>query len=182
MPTPEEDRRRYYRIADQIALEILPFGGQPEESAPLFSLLVELHQLELESQPLLRQISDSNRPLASYLTLQSRRLELLGQMLAMALLQNPGQPRPVTLSEGGISFSNPEPLPEQGLFNLKILLFPETLALLLPARVIYCGPDGQGQYAVGMEFETPTDTQRQLLARHVLKCQARQLRQTPGEH
>ncbi len=90
MPTEDiEDRREYYRIEDVIALEILP----PDETTPnapaskdgsekLFDLLAELNQMEFEAQHLLRQIGERNRTLASYLKVQNKRIDLLGQALA----------------------------------------------------------------------------------------------------
>ncbi len=43
-----EDRREYYRIDDQIALQIRLPGSQNEEDSLLFNLLGDLHLLEYE--------------------------------------------------------------------------------------------------------------------------------------
>ncbi|MBB3104592.1 PilZ domain-containing protein [Azomonas macrocytogenes] len=173
-----QERREYYRIEDRIALEILPVEAMQAELPPLFTLLSELYRLELESQPLLRQIGNDNRTLASYLTIQNKRFELLGRALAQELIKEISQPRDAVLSEGGISFSNSRPLPENQPVALKLLLLPDALALLLHAQVAYCRPRADGQYDIGAEFDLLTDAQRQLLARHIVKRQALERRLT----
>jgi len=127
MPTEDtEDRREYYRIEDVIALEILPL--EHLETVPdgganqLFSLLGELHQLDFESQHLLRQIAERNRTLASYLKVQNKRIDLIAQVLARDLLKDIGPVREVVLSEGGISFVNDAPLEEGSTWTLKLAL------------------------------------------------------------
>ncbi|MBE7374842.1 PilZ domain-containing protein [Pseudomonas lopnurensis] len=177
MPTQDtEERREYYRIEDHVALEIMPAGqlGTAEQGslAPLFGLLGELHQLDFEAQHLLRQIAENNRTLANYLKVQNKRIELLGQALAQDLLKDFDPPRPVVLSEGGISFAHDQALAEDSVLSLKLVLLPQGLGLLLDARVTRCEPLENGRYEIGTEFEALTDAQRQLLARHILQKQA----------
>ena len=181
MPTEDtEDRREYYRIEDVIALEILPL--EHLETVPdgganqLFSLLGELHQLEFESQHLLRQIAERNRTLASYLKVQNKRIDLIAQVLARDLLKDIGPVREVVLSEGGISFVNDAPLEEGSTWTLKLALMPQCLGLLLAARVASCQALDDGRFAIGTSFEALTDAQRQLLARHILQKQATERR------
>lgn len=180
MPTEDtEDRREYYRIEDMIALEILPL--EHSETVPdggaqqLFGLLGELHQLDFEAQHLLRQIAERNRTLASYLKVQNKRIDLIGQVLARDLLKDLGPLREVVLSEGGISFTNDRPLDEGSIWTLKIALMPQCLGLLLKARISSCQED-DGRFAIGTSFEALTDAQRQLLARHILQKQATERR------
>jgi hypothetical protein len=181
MPTEDtEDRREYYRIEDMIALEILP----PEHaetvsgsgSVRLFDLLGELHQLDFEAQYLLRQIAEGNRTLANYLKVQNKRIDLLGQALAQDLIKDLGAAREVVLSEGGISFVNDQPLGEDTLWTLKLVLMPQCLGMLLRARVASCQALDDGRFAIGTSFEAFTDAQRQLLARHILQKQATERR------
>lgn len=181
MPTEDtEDRREYYRIEDMIALEILP----PEHaetvsgsgSTQLFDLLGELHQLDFEAQHLLRQIAEGNRTLANYLKVQNKRIELIGQVLAKDLLKHLGPAREVILSEGGISFVNEQPLDEGSAWTLKLALKPQGLGMLLTARIATCQALDDGRFAIGTSFESLTDAQRQLLARHILQKQATERR------
>ena len=178
----EEDRREYYRIEDTIALEIRPLSapealGQEvlQDASPLFNLLSELHLSEYESQHLLRQISERDRPLAAFLKSQNKRIDLLSQVIAITVLGQIGEPQPVTISEGGIDFQHPTPLAAGARLSVKLVLMPQALGLLLRARVIHCDRQGDG-YVIGTAFEHATDAQRQLLARYILHKQAQERR------
>lgn len=103
----EEDRREYYRIEDAIALEISPLSAHDaaskevlQDESALFNLLSELHLSEFESQHLLRQVSERDRTLASYLKVMNKRIDLLGQVVAQTVLGKFGEPQRVILSEG----------------------------------------------------------------------------------
>ncbi|MDM8347838.1 PilZ domain-containing protein [Pseudomonas sp. sp1636] len=180
----EDDRREYYRIDDTIALEFTPLSGaealasdELHDSSPLFNLLSELHLLDFESQHLLRHISERDRPLANYLKVINKRIDLLGQAVAQSLLRDIGTPRRVCLSEGGVSFNSAQNLAIGSHLAIKIVLMPQALGLLLRAKVIHCQALAEQQFEIGTAFEALTDAQRQLLARHILQRQARERRQ-----
>lgn len=179
----EEDRREYYRIEDMIALEISPLSAHDaaskevlQDASPLFNLLSELHLSEFESQHLLRQVSERDRTLASYLKVMNKRIDLLGQVVAQTVLGKFGEPQRVKLSEGGIEFEHHLAYPAGSHLALKLLLMPQALGLLLRAKVTHCEPRSFGNFEIGTEFESLTDAQRQLLARYILQKQAQERR------
>lgn len=185
----ENDRREYYRIEDTIALEFTPLhgaqataGDELHDSSPLFSLLSDLHLLEYESQHLLRHIAEKDRSLANYLKVINKRVDLLGQAVAQSLLRDIGAPRQVTLSEGGISFINHQGLAQGEHLALKLVLMPQALGLLLRGLVVHSQPLAEQQFEIGVEFEALTETQRQLLARHILQRQALERRQARDQY
>ncbi|MEX6503201.1 PilZ domain-containing protein [Pseudomonas zhanjiangensis] len=180
----EEDRREYYRIVDTIALDFTPLAGaeaqasdQLHDSSPLFNLLSDLHLMDFESQHLLRHISERDRTLANYLKVMNKRIDLLGQAVAQSLLRDIGTPRKVSLSEGGVSFSNAQEIPLGTHLAIKMVLMPQALGLLLRAKVVHCQAQAGPCFEIGTEFEALTDAQRQLLARHILQRQALERRQ-----
>lgn len=191
MSSPDaDDRREYYRIEDALALEFRPLreeeilsGEVLQDDSALFNLLSDLHLTDFESQHLLRQINERDRPLASYLKVINKRIDLIAQALTQSLLKEIGPARQVTLSEGGINFQDPRPLPVGQGLALKIVLLPQGLGLLLRAKVTHCRQLSGGDYEIGTEFDTLTDAQRQLLARHILQRQAleRRLAKARGE-
>lgn len=177
------DRREYYRIKDTIALEFKLLAGHEaldhselHDASPLFNLLSELHLSDFESQHLLRHISDRDRTLANYLKVVNKRIDLLGQAVAQNLLREIGTPRRVTLSEGGVGFAHSHALAIGSHLALKLVLMPQALGLLLRAEVTHCKPLQDGQFEIGTEFEALTESQRQLLARHILQKQAQERR------
>ncbi|WP_043310056.1 PilZ domain-containing protein [Pseudomonas sp. ML96] len=174
-----DDRREYYRIEDTIALDFSLLSGAEahasdplHDNSPLFNLLSDLHLMDFESQHLLRHISERDRTLANYLKVMNKRIDLLGQAVAQSLLRDIGAPRRVSISEGGISFSNAKPVPVGSHLAIKMVLMPQALGLLLRAQVVHCQPRDNEQFEIGTEFEALTDAQRQLVARHILQKQA----------
>lgn len=175
------ERRAYYRIQDRIALQISPAGAAPQDST-LFNLLNELYLLELESQPLLRSISEQHRTLVNYLKITNKRIDLLANALAHELLKDFGEPRDVTLSEDGISFtSQTSCLPGQQL-ALELILLPQAFALQLQARVLRCQQQAAGDYHLVLQFNELSDAQRQVLARHIMQKQAQERREALADH
>ena len=146
-----DDRREYYRIEDTIALDFSLLSGSDahasdplHDNSPLFNLLSDLHLMDFESQHLLRHISERDRTLASYLKVINKRIDLLGQALTQNLLQDIGQPRQVTLSEGGAGFMCNQALAEGSHLALKMVLMPQALGLLLRAQVMCTGASKPG--------------------------------------
>ncbi|MCY1438033.1 PilZ domain protein [compost metagenome] len=133
--------------------------------------------MDFESQHLLRHIHERDRTLASYLKVINKRIDLLGQALAQSLLRDIGPAQQVTLSEGGIGFTSPQPIEPGTQLALKMVLMPQALGLLMQAVVIHSQARADGQFDIGTEFEAETDAQRQLLARHILHKQAQQRRE-----
>lgn len=185
MSLDEEERREYYRIDDRIALEIHVLTdseasetGMLQDASPLFNLLSELHLSEFESQHLLRQVSEADRTLANFLKAQNKRIDLLSQVVAQTLLTRIGEPQPVTLSEGGITFAQAEALQPATPLSIKMALMPQALGLLLRAQVVHCSdqPNADGLFEIGTEFVALADAQRQLLARYILQRQQQERR------
>ncbi len=182
-----DDKRDFFRIRDRIALQVKPVDGPDldkelqDEESPLFSLLSDLHMLDYESQHLLRQIAERDRALAHYLKIINKRVDLVGKALAMQLTGDLSEPQAVTLSEGGMAFSSPQPYPIDSWLMLRMVLMPSPLGLVLPARVIRCEAEQEGDeqasnWQVGVTFDSLSDAQRQLLARHILQKQAQEIR------
>lgn len=131
--------------------------------------------MDYESQHLLRHISERDRTLANYLKVMNKRIDLLGQVMVQSLLKEIGEPRKVSLSEGGVSFHHDRALPVGQLLVLRMVLLPQGFGLELRARVIHAQPHDD-EFEIGTEFEALSDAQRQLLARHILQKQAQQRR------
>ena len=184
----QSERRKYYRIEDRIALDFTPIND-PSESGEvqsndslLFNLLADLHHAEYEAQHLLRQITERDRALASYLKVMNKRIDLLGNALAAKQLKHLGEPQRVSISEGGMNFSHTSALAHGQYLAIKMVLLPQALGLELCAKVVHCQALSAEQFDIGVEFEGLSESKRQLLARHILQKQAleRRLAKDPG--
>jgi hypothetical protein len=190
----EENRRSYFRIDDQLQLSFEPITpgelGARElavmQGSVGFMVTSELHALRQESAPLLRQIGGHSPDIASYLEAMERRIELLARFLAVQTSDLIRQPvRDVSLSAGGISFYDAQPLAPTSHVELRLLLGSSHLCLTAIAEVMSCdgpAPDTgpEGQYLLRMEFRRIREQDRNLITRHILGRQGEQLRQRRG--
>lgn len=172
----------YFQIQDRLALDYRLIDAQPvdqppqPEPSPLFGLLGELHLLDHESQHLLRQIGEHDRGLAAYLKILNKRVDLIGRALSLQLVEDMGTPQQVTLSEAGLTFSAPQPLPVGQWIALRLLL-PDPIGLAANAQIADCvRDDASGRYLIQVSFAECNDAQRQLLARHIVQKQAQEIR------
>lgn len=170
-----QERCEYYRIQDRIALQISN-EPDPAQSSLLFTLLNELYLLDLEAQPLLRSISEQQRTLVNYLKITNKRIDLLANALAQELIKEFGEPQEVTISEQSIDFIIPDRCPADNILTLRLILLPQAFGLQLQARVLDCQPVSTG-FRVAAVFHEITDTQRQVLARHIMHKQAQERRE-----
>lgn len=179
---PADVHAGYFQLQARLALDyqlIEPPNAEqltPDDASPLFGLLGELQLMEHESQHLLRQIGERDRILAACLKTFSKRIDLLGQAVTLQLATDLGNPVPVTLSEAGLSFISPAPLPPGQWLSLRLLLSP-TSGVATTAQIAHCAADTtSGQYAIQVSFHHSTDAQRQLLARYIVHKQAQDIR------
>lgn len=170
-----EDHREYYRIDDQIALQIRLADATNEEDSLLFNLLGDLHLLEYDAQPLLRSVGEADRSVAGYLKIINKRIDLIAQVLARDLLKDIGPARAVSISEASVAFVDPQFYPIGTQLSLRIVLLPQGFGLRVDARVIEHRDTAAGVQTVTI-FENLPDATRQILARHILHKQAQQRR------
>lgn len=179
---PPDVHAGYFQLPDQLALDyqlIEPPGDDQlnnDETSPLFSLLGELQLLDHESQHLLRQIGERDRVLAACLKSFSKRIDLLGQAIALQLTTDMGKPVPIILSEAGLTFTTTDALAVGQWLSLRLLLS-ESTGLATIAQIADCVRDSAtGHYAVQVSFHHGNDAQRQLLARYIVQKQAQDIR------
>lgn len=176
------DRRDFFRISDHIGLEIrkLDPGGANRENPfngnHLESLRSEFRRLDQDVRAHLANLAERDRLLTSLIKSLNGKLDTLARI--MAFEQNPLQPedwQDVTLSEGGLSFhSVTNRFATDELLALRMTLPPELFQPVAIARVIDVAPDESGSGTVHTEFTDIHDSDRQQIARHVMRWQIRQ--------
>ena len=176
------ERRDFFRIEDRIGLEIrkLAPGTAMEEDAfdgdHLESLTAEFRRLDQDVKSQLASLADKDRLLTGLIKSLNGKLDTLARI--MAFEQNPLQPedwQEVTLSEGGLSFSSSTPAWQPGdRLAVRMTLPPELFQPRAVARVIEVHPDSSGGARVHTEFARIEDSDRQQIARHVMRWQIRQ--------
>lgn len=179
---PADVHAGFYQLSDRLALDYQLIDAPTAEQAaaqrttPLFRLLGELQLLDHESQHLLRQIGERDRVLAACLRTFGKRLDLLGEAVALQLTENMGEPVPVTLSEAGLTFPAARPLMPGQWLCLKLLLSASS-GIATVAQIVDCVRDStSGDYLIQVSFLHDSDAQRQLLARYIVQKQAQDIR------
>ena len=176
------ERRDFFRIEDRIGLEIrkLAPGTAMEEDAfdgdHLESLKAEFRRLDQDVKSQLASLAEKDRLLTGLIKSLNGKLDTLARI--MAFEQNPLQPedwQDVTLSEGGLSFhSSTNRFSAGDQLALRMTLPPELFQPVATARVIDVVPDKSGGGRVHTEFTDIQDSDRQQVARHVMRWQIRQ--------
>ncbi|WP_253041932.1 PilZ domain-containing protein [Pleionea sp. CnH1-48] len=179
----EQERRDFYRIDDEISLQIFPVdaaAGQPKRQSfddqmpPEFQMLRELRQLDSENAQTLSSIFEKNRSVGHYLKMQNEKIELI----ARYIVKHHGQSLKTTkvnISGGGIRFRHPEALAEKSHLGLKIVLFPECFSFSSLAEVVSCQSDN-GSFLIATEFRDIDHHDQDELIKHITRLQSRQLR------
>ena len=176
------DRRDFFRIEDRIGLEIrrLSPTASLEENAfdgdHLESLKAEFRRLDQDVRSQLASLAERDRLLTGVIKSLNGKLDTLARI--MAFEQNPLQPEDwqnVTLSEGGLAFYARESGWATGdRLAIRMTLPPELFQPQAVARVIDVQPNSPDGARVHTEFERIQDSDRQQIARHVMRWQIRQ--------
>ena len=191
MNDPSGDRRQFYRIEDRIGLEIRPLNDTSEtldtvfDDAYLGPLYQELRRLDQDIRLQMGLLAERDRQVYGLFKSLNLKLDTLARI--MAFQQNPLQPShwcDVTISEGGMAF--PGSLVETELqpgdwLALRLTLFPDLARPRAKARVLDIARPAGEPARVHVEFAEMDDADRQSVARHVIRWQARQRQlQQPG--
>ena len=185
---PELDRREYFRVADQIILRycsVAPevVGNTAAErhfdNSGVFELLRELRHIDQEHNNVLRGLAEQNRELGLYLKSLNRKIELIANTLAtLDESQQQRTPQQVSISEGGLAFQATTDLAQGSYVALEMILLPNHTGLALYAEVIETR-DADGLTVVS--FVRVRESDRQILARHILQVQIAAKKQSQAE-
>lgn len=181
----EQDRREYFRVEDRVILRCKPvpadaIGFTPAErhfdNSEIFGLLRDLRHIDHEHNNVLRGLAEQNRELGVYLKSINRKIDLIANALAVVdQAQQKQMPQQVSISEIGIAFKPPLDLKEGTFVALELILLPHHTGLALYGEVLANREDSPG-YTV-ISFIRLRDSDRQILARHVLQVQIAAKRQ-----
>jgi hypothetical protein len=183
----QRERRDYFRINDRIGLEMhkLPTGAQDDfsafENTPLTRLQAEFKRLDQDIKTQLGGLSERDRALQSLLNVFNSKLDILARI--MAFEQNPLQPEhwhQATLSEGGVAFINNDDRLQIGdHIAIRLTLPPELFQPRAVGEVVGVNTEDRGGTRIHTRFVRLENSDRQQLARHIMRWQVRQ-RQQPN--
>lgn len=182
--TPTLDRREYFRVEDQLILRYCSVSPEAVANMPaerhfdnsdMFALLRELRQIDQEHNNVLRGITEQNRELGAYFKSVNRKIDLVANALATLSQDHQQQiAQRVSISEGGIAFSSDPKLAPGQFIALELVLLPSHTGLALYGEILETRNES-GLTVVS--FLRLRETDRQILARHILQVQIAAKRQ-----
>jgi hypothetical protein len=185
-----EERRRYFRIEDEIILfyrkvspEQVARQSDATELAPdCFSLSAELDFLTQESRLLLRRIERTLPEVADFLKTLDKKVNLIAQKILLDESHATRQTtRAVDISGSGLAFDSEKPLETDVLLELKMILPPEFVGVVVHGKIVYCKENAPGDdrlpYRLGVDFLSIREQDREMLIRHIFKREMRHLRE-----
>jgi hypothetical protein len=191
LPSSFLERRRYYRIDDNVILNyrVIPPDQVEQTLAHFQEGIPERFDLtsayatnDAAMAEALSRIRAEQPMVAFYLEALDRKLNLLARLAVSGGDDLSAQPtRRVNLSGGGITFGAEQEIPCGTILEMKLVIFPTYTGILAYGPVVHChketDTDARFPWQVAASFSHIRDADRDLLVRHTLHCQAAWLRQ-----
>jgi preprotein translocase subunit SecY len=185
-----QDRRRYFRIDDEVNLFYKKVEEQHEIGSSYFStnvlgacsLTAAMEMFSQESQLIINRLERNEPDIAEYLQVMENKIDLIAQAVVMQGTDFAEQGvRNINLSAAGLAFDCEEKLEEGQYLEIKMLLTSCMAVIATIAKVVNCKENAQenSQYPfyVGVDYIRMKDQDRELLIKHVVKKQMQQIRE-----
>lgn len=192
--TGEEERRRFFRIEDDICLDISIVSEQAYSEAPyelskvqksafaLSATFATLNQIHL---PMMNSIRTSYPEIAQYLDLMNKKLDSLSQqILDEELPCSDNNKQKVNISASGIAFQSKQNYSLNQPLMLRLVLLPEKIGIEVFGRVINTQtcPDASDEPLISVDFEHIREEDQEILIKHNLNKQMQELREKSGNN
>lgn len=182
--TADHERRRYFRIDDEVALTLKPVPTEEEaraverfqDASQHFGLLNDLRAVRTEHLPLRRQLQRRHGAMMSYIGVLERQLELLAMALD-AHWNGPQLPNAqVNLSAQGLRCDSDLVLLPGSLVEIWLMLFPEHSRIYALGRVVEMTEADACVHSIAIDFSHLREADQEAIAQHVHNLQIRRLR------
>jgi len=187
--TSTEERRRFFRIDDEVNLfyqkvdekMVVEPSHLSDNILSNCSLSSALELISQDSAQLLYRLERNQPDVAEYLRLIDSKIDLLSQAIMLQGGQfKENSTRNANLSAAGIAFEVEQQLEQGDFLEIKMLLVHCMAVIVAYGKVVYCkksqSGDDQYPYLVGVDYVNLKDQDRELLIKHVVKKQLQQLR------
>lgn len=189
MSEHEGERRRFFRIDDEVYLEYEQISEEeylkaPEELAQIqqssFGLSADFATLNYEYNPILNSIRNTAPEIAQYFDFINRKLDSLSHYLLEEQIQcEEANKQIVNISASGIAFNSTESIANNQPLRLRIVLLPEKVGIMVFGRAQSCNnrEDSSTANHICVDFEHIRYDDQELMIKHNLNKQMQQLRQ-----
>ena len=185
-----EERREYFRIDDEVALDYRPISQDEAERlqkkiqsrmVDRFTAASSFTATSRHMTHVMHKVQNQSPELARCLQAIDQKLNMIAQLFVSEEINLHEQPtREVNLSAGGIAFRVQHEIKVDSLLELRMVLFPSLVGLLTISRVIQCERAGDGNlkfpWLISVVYEHLREADRELLVRHIMSKETQQLR------
>lgn len=184
-----EDRRRFFRIDDEVNLFYKVVDEPTVNAASQLSndllsncsLVSALDVLDQESRIIMYRLEKNEPELAEYLKIMDSKISLIAQ----AVMRNDGDvsesaSRNANISASGLAFECENKINAGAYIEIKLLLTSCLAVIVIYGKVIYCNNNDKSEesmpYVVGVDYVNLKEQDREILIKHVVKRQMQQIR------
>ena len=183
----DAERRRFFRIDDEVCLEYELISEQEYSNAPQeleqvqdspFGLSADFASLNYEYNPILNSIRSAHPEVAQYFDFLNRKLDALSQRMLEEEVPCENSTRQlVNISASGIAFRSSESLDENQPLRIRLVLLPEKIGIMVFGRVRHNHREEENKELISIDFEHIRYDDRELMIKHNLNKQMQELRQ-----
>jgi len=182
----QQERRRYFRITDQVAIgyRVLSDSDTTVTGVDMSSPSALIVQLENQITASLETLRSVQPQVHQLLELFNRKINLvlsLDETLFEPVSDQEKRSQKVNISACGLAFPSHEQLRPNQKILMDLTLFPSNICLKLMAIVIGCDsleePIGEDCYIIRADFVDITNSEQEVLVQHVIKRQTSQLKE-----
>lgn len=188
-PDRGEDRRRFFRIDDEVNLAYRKVDVQEATESSHVSdnilssstMMVAMDVLNQEAKLILRRLEKADSDVADYLKLMDDKIDLIARSILLQEADFSAEnTREVNISASGLAFASKEALNAGDFLEIKMLL-PSSMAIVVTyGKVVYrkmsYSENSDYPYVVGLDYINMKEQDRELLIKHVVKRQMQQIR------
>lgn len=192
----DDDRREYFRIEDQIALDYREINEAEADQlleriqsrlVDRFTAASSFAATTRQMAHVIHKVQIQTPELARCLQAIDQKLNMITQLFVTEEMETSEQAtREVSLSAGGVAFRAQHELKTGSLLELRMVLFPALVGIVTISRVINCSrvQDNNGRFPwqVAVEYEHLREADRELLVRHIMSKETEQLRTLRSEN
>lgn len=168
-----------YHSVDSYTLEHTAPESQFPEDVQSLNLFQELKRLDKEASPYLASISELSRPLSDYLSILSKKVDLVAQQhFADQSGHQHLVPTQANLSEGGLAFSTQRPLYKGTHLAMQLRFSSDFSTVACFATVIRCDLANKSQqdksaetYNIACKFHQLAETKQETIGKQIMQAQ-----------
>jgi len=185
-----DERREYFRIADEIALDYRLISDDEVDrlveriksrQVDRFTAASSFAATTRQMTHVMHKVQSESAELARCLQAIDQKLNMVAQLFVTEEMELNEQPtREVNLSAGGVAFRAQHEIGMDSLLELRMVLFPSLVGILTVSRVIHCArandDDRQFPWQIAVVYEHLRESDREHLVRHIMAKETEQLR------